>query len=100
MTPLLKVLFDLGQCIATHGALDAIIQNNQTPIEFLARHGAGDWGALDAHDTAANDAALIPNSAGECARILSAYHLRDHTKIWTITEGDRSLTTILLPDEY
>jgi hypothetical protein len=33
-------------------------------------------------------------------RILSAYHLKDGTKIWIITEADRSSTCILLPSEY
>ncbi len=32
-------------------------------------------------------------------RILSAYTLND-TKLWVISEADRSVTTILLPDEY
>jgi hypothetical protein len=37
----------------------------------------------------------------EGTRLLSAYMLRDGmTKIWIITEADRSATTILLPDEY
>lgn len=40
------------------------------------------------------------------ARILSAYHLADGTKIWIITEAEidekhnRQETTILLPEEY
>ena len=29
-----------------------------------------------------------------------AYTLSSGQKIWVITEADRSLTTILLPDEY
>jgi len=33
-------------------------------------------------------------------RILSAYCLSNRTKIWVITEADRSSTTILLPEEY
>ena len=33
-------------------------------------------------------------------RILSAYTLSDETRIWIITEWDRSATTILLPSEY
>jgi len=39
------------------------------------------------------------------SRILSAYHLKDRTKIYVITEaegdgGQRESTCILLPDEY
>ncbi len=33
-------------------------------------------------------------------RLLSAYPLRTGEKIWIITEADRSVTTLLLPDEY
>jgi hypothetical protein len=33
-------------------------------------------------------------------RVFSAYHLKDETKIWVITESDRSATTVLLPSEY
>jgi hypothetical protein len=33
-------------------------------------------------------------------RILSAYRTLRGMKLWIITEADRSLTTILLPEEY
>ena len=33
-------------------------------------------------------------------RILSAYNFETGVKVWVITEWDRSVTTILLPDEY
>jgi len=33
-------------------------------------------------------------------RLVSAYHLNDGTKIWVISEWDRSRTTLLLPSEY
>jgi hypothetical protein len=33
-------------------------------------------------------------------RLLSAYTLNSGTKIWIITEADRSATTVLLPEEY
>jgi hypothetical protein len=36
----------------------------------------------------------------EGTRVFSAYELRDGTRIWIITEADRSVTTILLPGEY
>ena len=50
---------------------------------------------MDAEDWRANDQALI-----EGPRLLSAYRLNDGTKIWIITEADRSATTVLLPEEY
>lgn len=88
-------LFSLGNLVSTPGALAAITRNGQSPLPFLQRHITGDWGDLPQADKQENDVALdIP------LRILSAYTLADHTKIWIITEADRSATTILLPDEY
>jgi hypothetical protein len=99
--PQTKPLFDLGQCVATPGALEALEENYTFPIIYLARHQSGDWGCLTADDKAMNDAALTDES-----RILSAYVLPDGTtKIWVITEavgddGKRESTCILLPSEY
>ncbi|HWL08420.1 MAG TPA: hypothetical protein VNQ76_08450 [Planctomicrobium sp.] len=87
--------FPLGQTVATPGALDALGDSNQSPMELLSRHVAGDWGTLDAEDQQANEDALLH---GE--RLLSAYHTSKGVKIWIITEADRSSTTLLLPDEY
>jgi hypothetical protein len=75
--------------------LDALERCEETAAEFLHRHGVGDWGDVDDEDRAENEL-----SVKEDFRILSAYHLRDGTKIWIITEADRSSTTILLPEEY
>ena len=67
----------------------------QAPHEFLARHVCGQWGDLDEHDRNENEQALTRGG-----RLFSAYHLRDGTRIWLITEHDRSVSTILLPSEY
>ncbi len=92
--------FDLGQIVATPGAVEALDSANQSPSEYLQRHAAGDWGVVPAEDARANDAALVDGS-----RLLSAYQLPDGARIWVITEaadeaGQRSATTILLPEEY
>ena len=87
--------FPIGVVVATPGALGALTRAGETPYQFLCRHVAGDWGDVDQDDKAEN------NRAVECGyRILSAYHLRDGTAIWVITEADRSSTCILLPEEY
>ena len=88
-------LFLLGQIVATPGALQELEANGHTASEFVARHALGDWGDLCGEDKAANDEAVEKE-----LRILSAYKLRDGTKIWIITETDRSVTTVLLPEEY
>ena len=56
---------------------------------------AGNWGELDQDDMAEND-----RPAERGLRILSAYHLKDGTKIWVVTEADRSSTCDLMPEEY
>jgi len=91
----MSVSFDLGRMVATPGALEALERSGETPLAFLCRHVAGDWGDVDEHDRAENEL-----SVREGFRLLSAYKLLDGTKIWIITEADRSSTTILLPSEY
>lgn len=87
--------FALGRIVATPGALAAFARTEQSPLAFVCRHVDGDWGELDDHDRNENDF-----SVENGLRILSAYRLNDETKIWVITEADRSVTTLLLPEEY
>lgn len=84
--------FTLGQVVATPGALSALLEANQTPFEFLARHITGDWGELDPHDLQENEFALERGG-----RLLSRYQTAQGVVIWIITEWDRSATTLLLP---
>jgi hypothetical protein len=92
--------FPLGQILATPGALQALGKCHQNPLEFLARHSAGDWGELCEADRELNEQAVLDGS-----RIFSSYRTKNDTKLWIITDatddnGQRSATTILLPDEY
>jgi hypothetical protein len=88
-------MFSLGQLVATPGALAALQVAHQSPTEFLSRHVRGDYGEVCDEDKRANDHAVV---VGE--RLLSAYRTRLGTKLWIITEADRSSTCILLPEEY
>ena len=90
-----KPLFDLGQIVGTPGALTAMEKAEQHPVELLLRHVTGDWGDLDDEDKKENELSVM-----EGFRILSAYKLETNVKVWVITEWDRSVTTILLPEEY
>jgi len=96
-----KPKFDLGQLLSTPGALEAMAESNQTPMDFISRHVRGDWGDdLCEEDRRLNDQALVDGS-----RILSSYKTRKGVKIWVITEaidddGHRMATTILKPEEY
>ena len=87
--------FSLGQIVATPGALEALEEAGERPATLLKRHIAGDWGEMDEHDRRENDRSLEDG-----CRLLSAYTLATGTKLWIITEADRSSTTLLLPSEY
>ena len=85
----------MGRIVATPGALDAQKEARESFLGFLARHAVGDWGDVCEEDWQENEFSLNRH-----LRLLSVYHLHNGTKIWIITEADRSATTILLPEEY
>jgi hypothetical protein len=87
--------FELGQLVATPGALSALEEAGQDAIKFVSRHASGDWGDLSEEDRNENEFSLLHGF-----RLLSSYRLRNGVKVWVITEADRSSTTLLLPDEY
>lgn len=89
-------LFELGSTYITHGAAVVLQKLNIHPMFLIARHIIGDWGNLPDEDQQANIHAV---EHGE-GRIFSSYDLPNNSKIWVITEADRSKTTILLPSEY
>ena len=88
-------LFELGQVVATPGALDALAAAGVMHTALVARHIAGDFGDLCEEDKQSNQEALADGN-----RIFSAYTLPTRKRIWVITEADRSVTTLLLPSEY
>ncbi len=87
--------FSLGVIVATPGALRALDVSDEEPFSFLFRHASGDWGELDDEDKRENEFSLR-----EGFRLLSAYRLKTGERLWIITEADRSVTTLLLPEEY
>ena len=87
--------FALWQIVMTPGAAAAFAATGERPFPFLARHQQGDWGEISPEDATEN-----AFSVAHGFRVLSAYGLRDGTRIWILTDADRSATTILLPDEY
>jgi hypothetical protein len=87
--------FELGRIVATLGALAALLKAGQEPGEFLTRHVNREWGDLSDEDQKGNAYSLEHGF-----RLLSSYHTNVGDKLWIITESDRSVTTLLLPEEY
>ena len=56
---------------------------------------SGDWGDLSDDDIAENEISL-----NEGFRLLSSYQTAKGQQLWIITEADRSVTTVMLPEEY
>jgi hypothetical protein len=84
----------LGRIVATPGALEVLLETGGDPLQYLARHVSGAWGDLDEGDRREN-----MRSLSNGWRVLSSY-LVGGRNIWIITEADRSVTTILLREEY
>jgi hypothetical protein len=84
----------LGQVVATPGALNLLMGAGESPFDYVARHATRDWGDLCAFDRRQNEIALRDGY-----RVLSSYPVGREC-VWIITEADRSVTTILLPEEY
>ena len=93
------IAFDLGPKFALGRVCITPNAASQVPSDdvrkALQRHARGDWGVVDAHDSAENDRCV-----DEGCRLLSAYHASNGVKFWIITEADRAHTTVLLPEDY
>src|SRR5579863_364776 len=88
--------FPMGRPVITPGAQATLDAAGIEGVLLLARHIRGDWGDLSVEDATANELALLTGK-----RLLSSYDLPDgQGKVWIVTEPDRSMTTILRPDEY
>lgn len=86
-------MFELGNVVMTKMVEQVI--SREDIILALDRHSIGDWGLVEPEDAEANEEALINDD-----RILSIYESKDEVIFWIITEVDRSLTTVLLPEDY
>ena len=87
-------LFDLGQLVATPAAIEFCEVNAVHLLNLVSRHCHGDFGDMDRDDIAANTRAIKSG-----ARVFSSYRVGT-SKVWVITEADRSSTCVLLPEEY
>ena len=95
-------LFSLGHVVATPAALALIQEHGASVPELLHRHLTGDWQEMCKPDRDANWAAVLEGEA----RVFSSFdiapkgHAGKPIKIWVITEWDRSVTTVLRPEDY
>jgi rRNA maturation endonuclease Nob1 len=94
---MMKSRFPLGTLVATHGFMAKVGDASTDEIlKAVARHSTGDWGDLSDHDAEVNESALQEPEQ----RIMSVFHTDDGVRFYVITEWDRSVTTVLLPEDY
>jgi len=90
--------FPLGQLVFTRGVNNLVAESKDFALfalTSLQRHARGDWGDLSEEDKKENEYSLNRH-----LRLLSAYEQSGEPKLWIITEADRSVTTVLFPEEY
>ena len=88
-----KPKFSLGRTVSTRNALDTL--DPEDVQASMGRHHVGDWGDLCEEDRQSNERALEKGG-----RLFSVYYDREGVKFYIITEHDRSVTTVLLPEDY
>ena len=97
-------LFPLGRSVYTHNVEiwaeenlpEELLQANLWLMILIRAHVTGCWDEMSPEDKAMNIRALDPSDEG---RIFSAYTILEQ-KIYVITEWDRSVTTVLLAEDY
>ena len=90
-----KPLFSLGKVLLTSATNAMFCEGSLDVSELINRHVSGDWSDMCDDDIESNKDAIANGF-----RVFSSYKLSESQNIWIITEADRSITTILLPDEY
>lgn len=88
-----KRAFSLGKLYMTQGVMNCVPAMDIW--HSVMRHANCDWGDVCDEDRGLNDASLENDS-----RLLSIYTASNAKRFWIITEWDRSVTTVLLPEEY
>lgn len=86
--------FQLGRTVVTKGVSRRMEEHPDFRLfvnDSLERYSKCDWG-----DTCSEDKEAV----GHGERILAVYEHDKFPTIWIITEWDRSVTTVLFPEEY
>ena len=87
--------FNLGVCVSTPAAQVLLNEFDKSIEDLIKRHASCDWGDVCEEDSIANDLAI---DDGE--QILSVYNLTADKSVYVITDGNRAVTTVLLPEDY
>ena len=90
--------FPLGKTVLSKEVYRWMVTNGEFAnfvTGSLKAHARGEWGNIPPEDKERNEAALRDGG-----RLLSAYEHWRLPKIWIITESDRSVTTVLFPEDY
>lgn len=87
--------FPLSRVCVTRTCLEFLTANCHDPLYFITRHALGDWGDLCEADKRENYQA-----AQFGRRILSRYNLVEGEALYCITEADRSVTTLMMVQDY
>ena len=90
-----KALIELGQIVVTVPAAEAVYNAGHHSVQLFARHVSGDWGNLPEEDIKENELSIEKGY-----RVFSRYDLEGGQIVYVITEWDRSVTTLLLREEY
>lgn len=89
----------LGEVIVTPAAHDVLERFEVVTRNLLNRHSYGDYGDMSPEDAEVNAMAAKGSSP-----VHSVYRIGgedgEAVEVYVITAGDRSHTTIMLPDEY
>ena len=97
-------LFETGPVVMTPGIREIVTRGPEGAgivRECLERHCRGDWGDLCDDDKQLNQDSLDEEKrTGRSYDSLFSNYETDVGNIYVITECDRSVTTILLPEEY
>ena len=85
--------FLLGKIVATPAALQSL--SVEDICRAIDRHVCGEWGMVSDADRAENEFALKHG-----LRVMSVFASKGGVRFWVVTETDRLVTTLLLPDDY
>ena len=87
-------LFQHGRVVLSPGVVHLALNGSLEAMYHLNRHLHGDWGQVRLYQGLMNEDALKNDKS-----LVSRYTLGPQRELWIFTRGDRSVTTLILPEE-